>query len=209
MNMNCLEYHRRITIDPNDRDPELLRHGLDCPPCGQFGQRVARTEQALRTAMDIEMPQGLSARILLRQSCAEQRAARARRRRWLALAASVVLIVAIAGGYWGLRPNDSLQQAILKHVDQESFALDSRDTIDVAQVNEIAQPLHTRIDDSVGTVRFASICEIRNADGVHLVVNGDKGPITVMIRQTTDRQPSRPRWKGQPTTSMQRKILSS
>jgi len=181
MNMNCLEYHRRITFDPCDRDPALLRHGIDCPPCGQFGQRVARAEQTLRNVIDVDMPSGLSARILLRQSCAEQRAARTRRRRWLALAASVVLTVTIAGAYLIQGPDNTLQQSVLAHVSDEPFALESHETIDLSQVNDIAQPMQTRIDNSVGTVRFASICRIRETDGVHLVVAGEKGPVTVMI----------------------------
>lgn len=99
------------------------------------------------------------------------------RRRWLALAASVVLAVAIAGGCWSLRPDKSLQKAVLALFDDEPFALDARDAINVTQVHKIAQPMQSRIDDSVGTVRFASICEIGNADGVHLVVNGNKGSL--------------------------------
>jgi Protein of unknown function (DUF3379) len=179
--MSCLEFHRRITIDPGDRDPGILQHAAACAPCAAFGQRLARLDRSLHAAIDVEAPREMSARILLRQSCTERRAARARRRRWLALAASVVVIAGIAGGYWSYWQQDSLSQAVLAHVDEEPFALSPHSAIPVENINEIAQPMQTWIDGSLGTVSFAKICPIHDAEGVHLVVEGDEGPVTVMI----------------------------
>lgn len=179
--MSCLEFHRRIMVDPADHDPRILEHAGLCPPCAAFGQRLARLDRSLRAAIDFEPPREMCARILLRQSCAERRAVRARRRRWLALAASVLVVVAVAGGYWNYWQQDSLSRAVLAHLDEEPIALASHGAIPVARINEIAQPMQTRIDDSLGTVSFARICPIHDTKGVHLVVEGNKGPVTVLI----------------------------
>jgi Protein of unknown function (DUF3379) len=181
MNMSCLEFHRRVTADPGDRDPQILLHAAACAPCAAFGQRLARLDRSLRAAIDIDPPREMSARILLRQACGERRAVRTRRRRWLALVASVLVVVAVTGGYWRYWQHDSLPQAVLAHLDEEPIALDAHDAIPSARINEIAQPMQMRIDGSLGIVSFAKICPIHNAEGVHLVVAGDKGPVTVMI----------------------------
>lgn len=179
--MSCLEFHRRITIDPGDRDPRILEHAAACPPCTGFGQRLAQLDRSLRAAIDVAPPREMCARILLRQSCAERRAVRTRRRRWLALAASVLVVAAVAGGYWSYREPDSLSQAVLAHLDAEPIALAPHGAIPVERINQIAQPTQTWIDDSIGTVSFARICPIHDAKAVHLVVEGDEGPVTVMI----------------------------
>lgn len=181
MNITCLEFHRRLTVDPSDRDPALAHHSTVCPPCAAFAQRIGRLSRSLRAAIDIEPPRELCARILLRQSCAARKAAHARRGWWLALAASILVVLGLVGGLGIVERGDSLQRAVLAHVESEPLALDTHTILDVARVNTVAQKLNTRVDDSLGSISFASICDVGDSKGVHLVTHGNKGPITVLV----------------------------
>lgn len=181
MNMNCFEFHRRFAADPADRDPEILRHRTNCPPCSAFAQRVLRLEHSLHDAISVEPPRELCARILLRQACAERKSARARRAWWLALAASVVLVVGLIGGRRTLQQDDSLTHAVLAHVAAEPLALHTSAPLDVTRVNEMTYALKTRVDDTLGPISFARICRTGGSDSVHLVTRGDKGPITILV----------------------------
>lgn len=183
MNMTCLEFHRRLTVDPADRAPELAHHSTICPPCAAFAQRVRQLERSLRAALAVDPPPELCARILLRQSCSKQKMAQARRRRWLALAASVLLAVGIIGGRetWTVRQDEALERAVLTHIAQEPAALRATGSIDVARINEIIRPVGTRIYEPIGAVKFARICSVNDSKSAHLVLSGSRGPVTVLV----------------------------
>jgi hypothetical protein len=179
--MNCFEFHRRFAADPADRDPQIVGHSAGCPPCAAFARRILQLERSLRSVIVVDPPETLRARILLRQTCTERKAAYTRRAWWLALAASVLIVVGLVGSHPLLPQSQTLSRAVLAHVEDEPFALATHTPVDVARVNQVAQRLGTWVDDSIGAVSFASICGVGDSEGVHLVTAGDKGPITVLV----------------------------
>jgi hypothetical protein len=177
--MNCLEYRRRRSAEPASREARLLTHEQGCPACSAFAQRHREFEAPLESALQIEVPQGLASRILLAQSLAQRSRWRAWQRPVYALAASVLLVLGITARLWLAGP--SLEQAVLAHVHDELQHLAEQRTVPVADINRVMADFDRRVHAGLGTVHYAGRCAIRRHPGAHLVVAGDKGPVTILF----------------------------
>jgi hypothetical protein len=179
--MNCLEYRRRRSAEPVSRDARLLAHEHGCPACSAFAQRQRVLEAPLESALQIEVPEGLTSRILLAQSLAQ----RDRRRTWqrpvYALAASVLLVLGITARLWLAGP--SLEQAVLAHVHDEAQYLSEQRVVPVAEINLVMGDFDRQVRAGFGTVHYAGRCTIRRHPGAHLVVEGGKGPVTILYME--------------------------
>ncbi len=174
--MNCFEFRRHLTADPRSQDTELLRHRRECPACAGFAARQAPFEDLLNEALRVEVPAGLHARLVLNQSLD-----RSRRIRTLAIAATVLLTVAIAGGWW-LRPfSPSLDQTLIAHIEEERDLLTLRDRVPNTTVADLSQTVGMPLQGNVGEVRYAGICTIGKHRSGHLVLAGTKGSVTVLL----------------------------
>lgn len=179
--MNCLEFRRNLVIEPGKLDEAMLRHRQRCSRCTAYAERQLAFEQSLRRAAELPVPTGLAARIRLVQGHEAGRIHARQRLRWLALAASLLLVVGAVGGHWSWRQWHSLEHAVFVHIDDEFFALHRSETVSAAQVNEALQPVGTAFPATLGTVHFASVCPVGSSQGAHLVLRGQSGPVTVMV----------------------------
>jgi len=109
--MNCLEFQERLQSQL-DRQPvgdgtSLEHHLASCPDCRQLHQAAQRLEEGLRHLAPPCPPVGLADRIVTR-ALGERQARLRFRRRLLAVAAiaASLLLTALAGYYWFLRPTD-------------------------------------------------------------------------------------------------------
>jgi hypothetical protein len=174
--MNCFEFRRHFTIDPRSQDAELLLHKHECPACAGFVEQQARFEERLAEALHVDVPAELNARLVLNQSLHQSR-----RIRTLAIAATVLLTVALAGGWW-LRPfSPSLDQTVLAHIEEERDLLTLRDRVSDASVAHLSQTVGMPLQNSVGEVRHVGICTIGKHRGGHLILAGMNGPVTVLL----------------------------
>jgi hypothetical protein len=164
--MNCAQYRRAILADPHDADPELRSHLDGCRDCAGFTERLLRFEGRLELAMRVNTP-----------------AARAEglRRGWLAMAASVLILVA-AGSLWLGAPNRSLAADVVAHMAGEPQAWARTDiAVPPADLAEVLSDAHMRLGSGAGMVSYASSCTFRGRLVPHLVVQTAMGPVTVMV----------------------------
>lgn len=72
--INCLEARRQITTDPV-RIADAVREHLDgCPSCSAYARSLVSSEEQLRRALEIPVPETLGARIRVRQTMDDARA---------------------------------------------------------------------------------------------------------------------------------------
>lgn len=64
--MNCLEFRRLALEDPYD--PSLEEHAESCQQCNGFRAEILAMDSDIEKALNVEVPEGLAARILLNQS---------------------------------------------------------------------------------------------------------------------------------------------
>jgi hypothetical protein len=169
--MNCAQYRRAILADPHDADPELRSHLGGCRDCTGFTERLLRFEGRLELAMRVSTPAA---------PAAGARAA-GMRRGWLAMAASVLIVVA-AGTLWFAAPNQSLAADVVAHMAGEPQAW-ARTDIAVPPVDlaAVLNDAHMRLGPDAGMVSYASSCTFRGHLVPHLVVQTAMGPVTVMV----------------------------
>ena len=174
--MNCFEFRRHLTIDPRSQDADLLQHKRECTACAGFAAQQARFEERLAEALHVEVPAELHARLVLNQSLHQSR-----RIRTLAIAATVLLTVALAGGWW-LRPLDpSLDRTIIAHIEKERDLLALRERVPDVKATQVSQAIGMPLQGHVGEIRHAGICAIGKHYGGHLVLAGTRGPVTVLL----------------------------
>jgi hypothetical protein len=190
--MNCRDFRRRLLIDPARADADIDRHAARCPACAAERARARAFEERLRTLLAEEVktdpapPAG--------------RYKRPRRLRMIprALAATLLLafgLIAWLGG--GLQPgrptapsHTPFATAILDHITAEPAALESDDEVPEPTGRLLLVSLGLQLDpralgNGLEALRYAGRCRIGSHDGLHLVLTGAAGPVTLLLMPKT------------------------
>ncbi len=185
--MDCAQYRRALLRDPRDPDPLLRAHCAHCAACARFTDRLqrfeGRLEGALRVSIDASVlaPSGPAAGSP-RAGRSPWMRARSGHRSRLALAASVLLGVFVAGGLWLALPRSSLAGDVVAHMAEEPQAwARSGQAVAPAKLDAVLQNTGMRLAGTAGLVSYANSCGFRGHNVPHLVVQTDGGPITVMV----------------------------
>ena len=176
--MKCLEVRRLLTANPQHRDDALLMHLHDCKTCAAYSQQLRQEDRQLERALQLDVPEGLADRILLNQSTAMQ--TRHRHRLGLAIAATVVLSVGVIIGLLRTGMEHSLQDAVIAHVKAEPDHLSSQQHASLSNLNGLMNKYGAELSGSVGTINYAGTCKIRHSKGIHLVIEAEGKPVTVL-----------------------------
>ncbi len=189
--MNCLQFRRKLLEDPRCREPDFRRHGHDCAACQREFERVQAFEASLREAIHVEPPAGLEERILRAQrrasSPTEQPApAPAPRRYWPAIAAGIVMLFGATLLYesgWRGTPHgpQGLETTVLNHIQDELPHLHEVRDVPAERLARLIAQLGGELKTPLRHVNFAGKCQMRKYPGAHLVLAGEKGPVTVLI----------------------------
>ncbi len=179
--MNCLEFRRLCLADPGRPNLEYLRHKRECPTCGSLALGVEQFDRTLHEAVNVEVPEALQSRILLRRSIGENHIYQQRRRWVLAVAASVFLTVGVLFAVLQLPETPALGQVALAHIDGEPDALIAREEVGNAVLKDLFDGFGIELKGGLGKVTHATRCQIREAQGAHLVLTGSKGPVTLLV----------------------------
>lgn len=179
--MNCLEFRRFCLADPATQDTEFMRHKRDCARCAAFASEVIQLDKKLVGALDIDVPDNLASRIILRQSL-DRDASRQRRRRGIyALAAGLLLAVGLTAGVFLTTRAPSPDRRVLAHIEMERELLSTRQDVAQTQLAHVLDTAGVELRGNPGKVRHASLCPLSKNGGVHLVFDGNKGPVIVLL----------------------------
>jgi len=182
--MNCLDFRRQMLADPFCKDVKMLAHEADCPSCAPFARQVRAQEVRLRSALqEISPPEGMAERIQL--AARFDRRSAVRRRWWYSAAATV--LVAVGVSMVSLfstsveRGNVALAQSVINHIEDESRHLREVQAVSSRRLNLVFERFGAELAGDIGAVNFAAECLMRHRTGVHLVMPGKMGPITVFF----------------------------
>jgi hypothetical protein len=178
MTMDCLEFRRAAGADPRHPGAESVAHGDACPRCAEFQRQMLALDEKILAALRVPVPDaalpGRSQRVV--------RLPVIERRRWLALAASIVGGVLVGSLLWVSEPRTSLAQDVVAHMGHEpGVMIATHDPADPAEIAAVLERGAIRLRPEVGTVSYASTCRFRGERVPHLVVQTDAGPVTVMV----------------------------
>lgn len=180
--MNCEEFKQAIAADPSFDGGTA--HLADCAKCLAYRTAMQALDGKIAKALALSVPE-LNMPELPEIDTANVVTLPARRiaPAWFALAATVVLAVVVGVRMSG---NDlqyeSLADEIVAHLDHEPHALRVTSTpVSDERLSKVVPGHIARMDHSAGLITYAQTCPINGRDVPHLVIQGEYGPVTILL----------------------------
>lgn len=168
--MNCKEFQRRLLEEPGSRDPDFLAHGRACTRC--------RSE--LKSALEFEA----RLKMVLRQPPPRAGVYRSgSRRRLLAgsLAGLGMLVLVVFAVVRIQEAPTGLPRLVVQHIHAEPEMFGQHRAIDPLQVARVMASQQYAMRRLPLSVVAATPCWMRSGRGVHLVLQGSEGPVTILM----------------------------
>ncbi|WP_426416411.1 DUF3379 family protein [Aestuariirhabdus sp. LZHN29] len=189
-----MEFRRVSLEDPQCLPLEADQHLAQCTGCHAYYRNLLQQERLLEKAFSIDVPEDLGARVILRQRLEEQGAGEGLSnspqsptapgwRRWatgFALAASVV---AVTLGINLTQSGDPAQiaQMLVAHIEEEAHTLQVQEPVSQGRLAYTLNNVDIKPLAHLEDVTFAGNCLVDGKLAAHLVVQTEKGPITVLM----------------------------
>jgi hypothetical protein len=159
------EARLHIGADPHHLPAEIAAHVAGCADCRRFRDETLALDGRVHAALDLPLAR-------FRQPVAPARR--------FALAASVVLALLVAGGFWIFRPATALAGEVAAHVEEEADSWNSRETMNAAQVAKIMRNAGAQFESPYPVV-YGYPCPFKGHRVAHLVLQTPRGTVTVML----------------------------
>lgn len=178
--MDCQEYRQRIETDPAWTDEAGAAHERDCEACAAYAQRLRASEQLISQALRFDVSS-------VREHEAASEApppAGSMRTTWAMAASAAVAAV----GVWlvlTFLPSadpEQLVAAVEDHWYHEPASWVQTSTPVNASALETALSGSARVDlDRLNVISYARSCLVNGRWVPHLVVQGDAGPVMLLL----------------------------
>ncbi len=187
--MNCNDYQIAIGADPTSTPEGGDAHVSSCKTCAAYRQAMLLLDARIVSAVEIDVPPLVMPALPPIESdnvvpLATRRTAKLGMPAWIGIAAAFALAAVIGVQLIGSEPAQQLTLAeqVLEHLDHEAGSRV------VTNVSVSADTLHAAVDDSlesvddsIGLITYARSCEINGRSIPHLVIQGEKGPVTLLL----------------------------
>jgi hypothetical protein len=180
--MNCEEYREAIAGDPSFDGG--AGHVSECSSCQAYRHEMIALDENIRRALSLNVPE-LNMPELPEIETSNVVSLASRRRfappAWFAMAATVVVAALIGIRFVGVE-NRSLAEEVLAHLDGEPHALVITDVeVSDERLGSVVPANIGSMDRSAGLITYAQSCEINGRDVPHLVIQGERGPVTILL----------------------------
>lgn len=182
--MNCDEYREMISGDPTFDGG--AGHLSSCGECQAFRRDIQSLNLKIAKAMQITVPE---LKLLELPEIETENVVSIAARKpfskpaWFALAATVVLAAFVGVRMFGVGVHyDSLGEEVLAHLDHEPVALRASSTpVTDTRLAKVVPADVAQLDHSAGLITYARSCEINGKSVPHLVIQGEHGPVTILL----------------------------
>lgn len=188
-NMNCEDYRQAIAADPSASFDGGDQHASACEACRAFRDEMRALDLRIAKALAIDLPDLAIPELPpldADDNVVDLRSGRKPRimtLTWVGVAASIV--VATVFGFRFLAEDTaypSLADEIMAHLDHEPGAL-TVTTTPVADrtLRNVVSKDGAEMDTGIGLVTYARSCVINGKSVPHLVIQGEHGPVTLLL----------------------------
>lgn len=178
--MDDLEFRRRAYAEPGCQDEEFLGKKNASEESEKFVNDLLAFDYQIKDALNIPVPEGLAERIILNQTLGQHAQKKQGVKVIFSLVASVLIVFALMFAFL-FTPNINLEQELFAHIYEELNHLDEQQYNDIHHVNNLLKSFGGTVNKEIGKVNYLGSCNIANKKGVHMVLAGKKGPVTVMM----------------------------
>ena len=181
--MKCEEYRQTIGADPAyDGGAEHLR---GCEACREYRSVMLALDASITQALAIDVPELEMPEL---PGVSEETVVPLPRRRpaapvWLAMAATIAIAAILGVRMLGIGVQyESLADEVLAHLDHEPAALRVTDAVvSDARLHAVVPASVADLGRDAGLITYAQSCIINGKTIPHLVIQGAKGPVTVLL----------------------------
>lgn len=191
--MNCAEYREAISGDPSESLDGGAAHAAGCEECRNYRQEMQALDRHIARALAIEVPELRMPELPPIETVGGKREGkrvsgfRASRFAtppfWAGLAAAaVVAAVLVAGIPQQERGPEQLVGEILAHMDHEESSRQVTSVpVATRTLDRVVAPQVADMDQDIGLITYAMSCVINGRTVPHLVIQGNKGPVTLIL----------------------------
>ncbi len=187
--MNCEDYKESLAADPTASVEGGAEHVAACASCAAFTTEMQAFNDRISKALAInvpdlqipELPEIEEDNVVNLPVAGKKKFAAPT---WIAIAATVVLAAFVGVRMINTSDLNSLPLAdqVLAHLDHEPGALQVTNVaVSDAQFAKVVNPTIGTMNRNVGLVTYARSCVINGKTIPHLVIQGEKGPITLLL----------------------------
>ena len=189
--MDCKDYKEAIAADPSESFEGGTEHAAGCESCSAYRDEMRALDESILNALTIDVPE-LTIPDLPPASEDDNVVSLPVRQRpkfttpaWIGIAASFAL-AAIIGVQLIDSPTSTddqlLAAQVLEHLEHEPWALKVTDVaVSEERYSRVVNPSIGTMDRDVGLVSYAQTCIINGRAIPHLVIQGEKGPVTLLL----------------------------
>lgn len=187
--MNCEEYRQAIAADPSFDGG--AGHLSECATCQAYREEMLSLDQRIAGALEIDVPELVTPEL---PDIDTNTVVALHSRRWpsaptwLAMAATVAIAAVLGVRMFGIGVEyDSLADEVLAHLDHEPGALRVTDVaVSDERLRSVVPASVADFDRGAGLISYAQSCIINGHTVPHLVIQGAKGPVTVLLMPEED-----------------------
>ncbi|QQX78777.1 DUF3379 domain-containing protein [Shewanella sp. KX20019] len=182
--MDELKFRRQAYGEPNNQDPEFLQAAMESAEREVFLNDLKGLDNKIEKALNIDVPDDLAAKLLLRQQLQHHHSQRRKTGFAFAMVASVAFLAGITFTLLRMGPVD-LGQHALAHVYHEDKALQLDNNVQYQDVNFQLASLGTvgdmKFTQQPGKMFYSTYCDFQGVKSLHIVMQGEQGKVTLFI----------------------------
>lgn len=179
---DCNTYREAIAADPQH---EGDAHVSQCESCQAFRDELRALDRHIAAALSVPVPE-LKYPELPEVDASQVTTLPTRRKAtpvWLAIAATVVIAAVLGFRMLGSELTyPSLADEIVAHLDHEPYALRVTDkAVSERRLARVVPADVASLETGFGLVTYAQTCIIDGRKVPHLVIQGERGPVTILL----------------------------
>ena len=184
--MNCKDYKEAYAAEPSQQF-DGAAHADDCESCARFRDEILALDDKISRALEIKVPDLVMPPLPAIEEDDHKVVNLPFRRggmtapTWIGLAASVLIVTVLGVRFAG---NDvvyeSLAEEIVAHFDNHQAGLKVT-SVGVSE-RTLANVVEGEVEEmDIGLITYATSCDINGNLIPHLVIQGEHGPITILL----------------------------
>jgi len=187
-NMNCEDYKDAIAADPSESFDGGTAHASACVSCSSYRDEMRALDDRIGRALSIAVPDLKMPELAPIDEDSNVvnlpfgRKTRLNVPTWIGIAASFAIVAVIGARFIGEGGESlSLADEVIAHLDHERRSLRVTSTpVSERSLSKVVSS-NVAVLDGVGLITYARTCPINGKPVPHLVIQGENGPITLLL----------------------------
>jgi hypothetical protein len=187
-NMNCEDYKEAVAADPSESFDGGSAHASACVSCSSYRDEMREMDDMIARALSIAVPELQMPELPPIDEDSNVvnlpfgRKARFTTPAWIGIAASFAIVAVFGARFLGEGSvRLSLADEVIAHLDHERQSLRVTSTpVSERSLSKVVSS-NVAVLDGVGLITYARTCPINGKAVPHLVVQGENGPITLLL----------------------------